>query len=55
MSYLQFRSNEERRNANELQLVLPNGYLSQHEAIKEVLSQVKGLTVKCIHLTYLNR
>lgn len=53
--YLYLWGYEERRYADELQLIFADVFLSDHEAIKDVLSQVKCLPVESINFTDLRR
>lgn len=44
---------EQRRDADELQIVFVHVLLRQHEAVKEILSQIRRLSVETVHLTHL--
>lgn len=53
--YLYLWGYEEWRYADELQLIFADVFLREHEAIKDVLSQVKCLPVESINFTDLRR
>lgn len=53
--YLYLWGYEECGYADELQLIFASVFLSEHEAIKDVLSQVKRLTVESINFADLHR
>lgn len=53
--YLYLWGYEEWGYADELQLIFASVFLSEHEAIKDVLSQVKRLSVECINFADLDR
>lgn len=54
-AHLDLGGDEERRDADELQVVLVDVLLSQHEAVEEVLGQVGGLPVEAVHLAHLQQ
>lgn len=54
-THLYLGGNEERRDADELQVVFVDILLSEHEAVKVVLGKVRCLSVKAVHLTHLPR
>lgn len=45
---------EERSDANELQVVFVDVLLGQHEAVEVVLCEVGGLPVEAVHLAHLH-
>lgn len=53
--YLHLWGYEEWCYADELQLIFASVFLSEHEAIKDVLSQVKRLSVQSINFADLHR
>lgn len=54
MTHLDLGGDEERRDAEQLQELLADVFLRQHEAVKEVLSQVRRLPVEAVHLAHLH-
>lgn len=54
MTHLDLGGDEERRDAEQLQKLLTDVFLRQHEAVKEVLSQVRRLPVEAVHLAHLH-
>lgn len=54
-THLYLGGNEERRDADELQVVFVDILLSEHEAVKVVLGKVRRLSVEAVHLTHLPR
>lgn len=53
-THLHLSSDEERRDTDELQVVLIDIRLSQHKAVEEVLSKIGGLPVQTVNLTDLD-
>lgn len=53
IAYLHLGSDEERRDADELQSAFQHVCLCGHEAVKVVLGQIKRFPVKFIYFTHL--
>lgn len=52
-THLHLGGDEERRDAQQLQMLLTDVLLRQHEAVEEILRQVRRLPVETVHLAHL--